>query len=647
MASDVRSHRLCSPRRERARVRHAGPAAGDCPKFKTLRDDAHHVRRAFLTKENTVRISRVEISNFANFSEIDVQTGASIVVVGENQVGKSNFIRALQLILDPTLSERDRHLGLEHFWDGLGENKIGEMIEISVELTDFTDNPRLMAHLNDCVVDPGPPMVARLTYRFQPKANLDREPETTGDYEYIIFGGEDPDMAVTPSLRRMLPLDVQIALRDTEKDLGSWRNSPLRPLIEQLATSLDEDAREEIQDHVDAAQAEIATHAEVVATAERISQRLIAIAGEQRAVPLTLGLAPTRVDALLRSLRLLIDNGARGVPEASLGTANLIFLALKSLELDRLVADGERDHTFFVVEEPEAHLHPHVQRLIYRYFLGATELEEGDQPPLTTILTTHSPHIASVTPVRSIVLLRHDIEEEATTAVSTAAISLTGHDESDLQRYVDVTRGEIFFARGVILVEGDAERFLVPAFAHALNIPLDVLGITVCSVGGTNFTPYVKLLRPQALGIPHVILTDRDPNGTKPPRVRRRLISLARLVEVGVDYSAFDADEVIARGEKLGHFVNGSTLEPELFAWGLSEAMQDVISQELSVSPRTRDALQGWVDDPDTLDESRLIALIERVGKGRFAQALAPYVSDDTCPDYIRCSLEHIRDAVA
>src|SRR3546814_9293881 len=126
-----------------------------------------------------------------------------------NKVGKSNFIRALQLILDPGLSERDRQLGLEHFWDGLGEDKLGETVEIAVELTDFTDDPRLMAHLNDCVVDPGPPMVARLTYRFQPKANLDRDPESLVDYEYIIFGGDDPEMSIGPSLRRMLPLDVQ------------------------------------------------------------------------------------------------------------------------------------------------------------------------------------------------------------------------------------------------------------------------------------------------------------------------------------------------------------------------------------------------------------------------------------------------------
>ena len=593
-----------------------------------------------------MRISRIRICNFANFSEIDVETGHSIVIVGENKVGKSNFIRALQLILDPGLAERDRQLRLEHFWDGLGEHKLGETIEIAIELTDFTDNPRVMAHLNDCVVDPGPPMVARLTYRFQPRTDLDRSPETLADYEHIIFGGDDQDMAAPASLRRMIPLDVQVALRDAEKDLFSWRNSPLRPIIEQLATSLDEQAREQIQERVNEAHAELAGHAEVVNTAERISRRLIAIAGEQHAVALTLGLAPTRVDALLRGLRVLIDDGVRGVPDASLGSANLIFLALKSLELDRLVTDGDRDHTFFAVEEPEAHLHPHVQRLVYRYFLGAGDDGDKAESPLTTILTTHSPHIASVTPLRSIVLLRHDAEEDATVAVSTATAPLTKRDEADLQRYIDVTRGEIFFARGVILVEGDAERFLIPAFADALNIPLDVLGITVCSVGGTNFTPYVKLLRPGALNIAHAILTDRDPNGSKPPLVRRRLIAVAKLIEDDVDYKRLDADAVIARAERLGYFVNRNTLEPELFIEGLAEDMQMVINKELRIGRKTRMALQQWVDDPETLDEDRLIALIERIGKGRFAQALAPHVSEDTCPDYIRRALVYIRDAV-
>jgi putative ATP-dependent endonuclease of OLD family len=215
------------------------------------------------------------------------------------------------------------------------------------------------------------------------------------------------------------------------------------------------------------------------------------------------------------------------------------------------------------------------------------------------------------------------------------------------QAHIDVTRGEIFFARGVILVEGDAERFLIPAFAEVLGIPLDVLGITVCSVGGTNFAPYVKLLGPQGLDIPHVILTDLDPNGARPPRARRRLINVLDLVDDETDYEGMNTDDVIESAEEFGYFVNGSTLEPELFTGGLARAMQEVIEEELPIGAQTQDALQEWVDDPDELNVDALIGLIERVGKGRFAQALAPSVSNDNCPDYIRSALEFIRDAVS
>ncbi len=188
----------------------------------------------------------------------------------------------------------------------------------------------------------------------------------------------------------MLPVDVLEALRDSEKDLANWRRSPLRPLIEELMNKLDDDTREEMETQINAAQEALSSRGEVSETGERITRRLVEIVGEQHATDISLGVAPTRIDALLRGLRLLIDDGARGVGEASLGTANLIFLALGGRQ-------GSKENA------------------------------------LTTILTTHSPHIASVSPIRSVVLLQYDPAAKATKAVSTAKIPLTAADEADFR----------------------------------------------------------------------------------------------------------------------------------------------------------------------------------------------------------------------
>lgn len=593
-------------------------------------------------------ISRVKIKNFANFQDIDLKTDKNMVIVGENKVGKSNFIRAIQLIFDPSLSERDRRLGLECFWDGLGEKKLGATVEISVELTEDSDEPRLLRYLADCLVEVGPPFVGRLTYRYQPKPALDHEPVSLADYEYVIFGGSNPDNGLNSDLRRFIPMDVQAALRDAEKDLAFWRYSPLRPLIENLATSLNENVREEIQDQIDVVQDALSSIPEIEGISDRINWQLTQMVGEQHANLLSLGLAPTQLDSVLRGLRLLIDGGVRTIHDASLGTANLIFLALKSLELDRLVAEGERDHTFFAVEEPEAHLHPHVQRLVYRHFLGLGTRDDVQNlsRTQTTILTTHSPHIASVAPLRSLVLLRRNKVAKATTGVAAFNTPLTTEDVADLQRYIDVTRGEFFFSRGIILVEGDAERFLLPVFASVMNISLDELGISVCSVSGTNFAPFVKLLGPQGLNIPFVVVTDRDCVGGTDYGLKR-VKALLRILRPDLRMTTEDPEHILGIGREEGIFLNGSTLETDLFRDNLGAEIQAVLLSQLRLREAARQTLQSWVEDHDKLDAEKLIKWIERIGKGRFAQKLSEHITvPSECPDYIRQALERICNAV-
>lgn len=591
-----------------------------------------------------MRISRIAVENYANFESVDFTTDGSLVIVGENKAGKSNLLRALRLVLDPVLPDRDRQLGLEHFWDGLGDAKLGATVKVVVEFTDFEDNDNLLTVLGGSLVDTETPVVARLTYLYRPKAALEGAvPKTLADYEFLVFGGTNEDNVFTAARRRELPMDYLFALRDAEGDLLNWRRSPLRPIIEELTASLDEKTREELQQLVSNAQSTLAQRPEVSAAAGKVYNRLVEMVGEEHAVSLTLGATPTNVDVLLRGLRLLIDGGARGIGDASLGTANLLFLTLKGLELERAVEAGERSHTFLAIEEPEAHLHPHVQRLVYRHYLG----DEKDSPEnVTTILTTHSPHIASVAPLRSIILLREDAEGGSTSITSAAEVDLLPDDEDDLQRYIDVTRGELFFARGIIFVEGDAERFLIPEFAAALNIDLDALGVTVCSVASANFLPYVKLVGPDTLAIPFVILTDLDPQDAGEPLAFDRVRDILALSMEQEDIDQYEEfDDIREDGELNGIFVNDKTLEVELFQAGMGPAMEPILQKHAKTWGAKRKAMmKGWTDDPTTLDEDKLLGWVGEVSKGRFAQALAGSATAVVCPEYIKKALTFVKN---
>lgn len=592
-----------------------------------------------------MRICRISVENFANFKNVDFATDGSLVIVGENKVGKSNLLHALRLVFDPLLPDRERQLGLEHFWDGLGDGKLGAAVRVTVELTDFEKDDNLLAVLAGSLVDTNTPVVARLTYLYRPKAELEgASPESMADYEFLVFGGTDEDNAFTAAQRRELPMDYLFALRDAEGDLLNWRRSPLRPIIEELASNLDEETREELQKQVSDAQKSLARRPEVTAAASKVSGRLEEMVGPQHAVPLSLGVTPTNVDVLLRSLRLLIDGGARGIGDASLGTANLLFLTLKGLELERAVEAGERSHTFLAIDEPEAHLHPHVQRLVYRHYLGEAD---DTLKNATTILTTHSPHIASVAPLRSIVLLREEHHEMATVITSAAEVELTQDEEDDLQRYIDVTRGELFFARGIIFVEGDAERFLIPAYAVELGIDLDALGVTICSVASANFLPYVKLVGPDALNIPFVVITDLDPQESDTPLADLRVRNILKVWMDEQDVED-EVEDLLEQAEGEGIFVNEMTLEVELFRAGMGPAMATVLSKHANSWGAQRKALMNaWIAAPTTLDEKKLLGWVEEVGKGRFAQALAGHVNAAFCPDYIKRTLEYVKNGFA
>lgn len=486
-------------------------------------------------------ISRIDIENYRNFESVSVRFKDGInLLIGQNNSGKSNLIRALALIFDSSVKKQ---LSIDDIYNNISLEKLKQhspKISIGVQLTQ-SDNENLMGDelvtVSNWLTSLQEPYQAMVQYEFfLPESEEARYLEdvinasNVSDVWQIIKAKfirhyinktwvGNPENQVSIDAESLNKFDFQFldAIRDVERDMFSGRNTLLKNVIDffmDYDIKSDKELTEEQQTEKIKSRRE---SFEIVSKEliEKLQERLKSGNKEILSYSNDIGASfdnstpdfegKISESELYSVLQLIVkQNTGMNIPISNngLGYNNLIFMSLllAKMQVDsngKYLGSNAKVFPVLAIEEPEAHLHPTMQFQFMKFLKKNIKEKKVKQ----VFITSHSTHITSSTSLDDIICFYKENGKTGISYPGKVFYNINEHQNSEckedskkyVQRFLDATKSNMLFAEKVIFVEGIAEQLLIPIFAEYLNKPLEENHISVINIGGRYFEHFLYL----------------------------------------------------------------------------------------------------------------------------------------------------------
>ena len=443
-------------------------------------------------------LEKVEYYDFRKYKSIEGFAGLTVslnkgmnLIVGENDAGKTAIIDGIKLLLGTLSDEYDKIIDTDFYT----ENG-----------TEFSDTFKIVGYFSELVDKEAAEFLEWISYSKEGlpvlKVTLEVKKVVNSNgnvyFERKVYGGDNHSETVIDTEKRQLLKAIYLKpLRDAQRELRPGPYSRISNIL-SAHPKIGESGKRELLEIINDANDNVKNffsrddHNVVQLIMEQL--KTFYDKNDLEKSKISFNVSETNIYSILSRLSLDTESVNLG-----LGNSNLLYIAVELL-LMRNDSDyvGPR---IALIEEIEAHLHPQAQiRLI-------KQMENNSATQF--ILTTHSTNLASSINPKNLVFL---YKNKAFSMVHTETC-LEEEDYEFLERFLDATKSNLFFAKGLILVEGDAENLLLPAFAELIGYPLHEYGVSIVNIGNTAFERYVKLFSRKSsdsLDLPISIVTDVD-----------------------------------------------------------------------------------------------------------------------------------------